>query len=151
MKGATVMMQISENNKNKYQRGVTLFELLIVLALIALMTAIASANISGASTQRAITTAAHQMRADFIRARMHADATNSSINIHLSETGYSIPALNINRTLSRKMRVRHEGSDVIMLGPGSWLRGYTIKLMQGSTSASITIAPLTRKIDVENE
>jgi prepilin-type N-terminal cleavage/methylation domain-containing protein len=151
MKGATVMMQISENNKNKHQRGVTLFELLIVLALIALMTAIASANISGASTQRVISTAAHQMRADFIHARMQADATNSSIAIHLGETGYAIPALNINRTLPRKIRVRHEGGDVIMLGPGSWFRGYTIRLTQGSASASITITPLTRKIGVKND
>jgi len=145
------MMQISVNNKNNHQRGVTLFELLIVLAIIALMTTITSANIRGASAQNVVKAAAQKLRADLIRARTKAHATNSSIRIKLNDTGYEIPALNINRVLPRKMQVIHDGGDVIIIGSGSWLRGYKIQLKQRNTTASISIAPLTREIEINNE
>lgn len=149
-KGAKVMMRISASNKKDLQKGVTLFELLIVLALIAIITTISGANIRGGSNQRMIMAAAQQMRADLIQARAEADAINAPIAIHLREFDYSIPDLNISRTLPRNMQIRYGENNVIIIGPGSWLREYEILLTQGNADATIVIAPLTRRIEITN-
>ena len=144
------MMQTLESNNAKCQIGLTLFELLIALVLISFMTVIASANFGNASQNRILAVAAQQMRADFIRARTKAYATNSTVSIYLSEGGYSIPGLELEREFSKKVTVTPGKNGIIMLGQGSWLRAHTIRLSSGNISTAISISPLTRKVEIQN-
>ncbi len=130
------------------QRGLTLFELLIALALISLMAVMASGGIRSASPHLAVRLASEQLLADIKRARLEADAANTAVTITIADAGYAISAIAIDRDLPRGVAIDvADGNEAgIIIGPGYWLKGYEIALSKGNAHATIIIEPITRRI-----
>lgn len=146
------MMPTSADAKaHSYQRGLTLFELLIALALISLMALMATGGMRNASPRLAVKLASEQLLADIKRARLEADASSTPVTIAITENQYAISALSINRALPRGVAVEIASSNEtdITIGPGYWLKGYDVMLSKGNAQSTIRIEPVTRRVTLQ--
>lgn len=134
-----------------HQRGLTLFELLIALALISLMALMASGGMRNASPRLAVKLASEQLLADIKRARLEADASNTAVTMAVTENQYAISALAITRALPRGVAVEIAGGNDtdITIGPGYWLKGYDLTLSKGDAQSTIRIEPVTRRVTLQ--
>lgn len=132
-------------------RGYTLFELLIALALLALLALMASSSVRASSPRLAVKLTSEQLLADVKRARLESGATNRPITIAFSEHSYSIPELNIERTLQSGVHTKLTGGDgkKIVLGPGFWLSDYRITVTKGVAFSTVSIDAVTRRATLE--
>ncbi|WP_291844222.1 GspH/FimT family pseudopilin [Maricaulis sp.] len=73
--------------------GVSLFELLVALAILAIATSLAGVAIGAGFRDRVLERAANQLERDLNQARIDARMSGQPVRIEISETGYRLPAL----------------------------------------------------------
>jgi type IV fimbrial biogenesis protein FimT len=76
--------------RRKSVSGFTLIEMMIVIAIIAILTAIAAPNFSNYMIQRRLNGAARQVMSDLMWARMQAVSKNNNFKITFSGNSYTI-------------------------------------------------------------
>lgn len=142
------------SRKARRQLGLTLFELLIALALISLMALLVSGGIGKSSPHFAVRLASEQMLADIKRARLEADASNAPVTIAISDAGYEIDALGLSRALPQGVVLVQPNGDKdaaedIIIGPGHWIKAYEVTLAKGDARSTISIEPVTRRVALQ--
>ena len=148
---AMAMMRTFASASLKHQRGVTLFELLIVLALISLSVVLAASGMRASSPRLAVTLATEQLEADLKRARVRAEATSTPVSVLLETSSYTIRELKIRKDLPRGVVLELEDgqSETITMGAGYWFNRHNIRLQKGSATSSIIIEPVTGRIKTQ--
>ncbi|GJL95263.1 MAG: hypothetical protein DHS20C05_16680 [Hyphococcus sp.] len=145
------MTPTSANAEQSQERGLTLFELLIVLALLGLMGLMAVSSVRASSPKLSVKTTAEQLLADLKRARIETESTGAPIDIVIEKEGYAIETLNVARTLPHgvNLSVANSTQSRLTIGPGYWLSGYEIEISKGDASAKLSIAPVTRRMSLQ--
>jgi type IV fimbrial biogenesis protein FimT len=108
------------------KRGFSLLEMMIVVALIAILSAVAAISIKSNMPQYYLSGAARQVMTDLMLTRMKAVSNNSAITVTFSSTGYSIGG--VTTDISSQFR------GVSLVSTGS-ITFFTM----GTTSGSVTI------------
>lgn len=134
------------------QRGVTLFELLIALALVALLATIAIGGVRASSPHLHVKLTAEQLLADLKRAREEAVATGAPAHFTFYAGHYAVDTLDLERALPSGVRIVIDGVAVdandpreISLDAGFAPRGHRIVIRKSTQEAEITIDPITRR------
>ena len=141
--GAMVKMQIS---KNARQTGLTLFELLVVLSLIGLVTSMSMVWLVSRMPQMAVTQASDILLTDLQRAKLLARTKGTTITVTLTSKGYSISDLAIKKNWPKGVSTSKQSASVIVLPPYNTGSTYKIFLHKGSANATITVDMFSGRI-----
>ena len=145
-------MLISPNRSREIsrQRGATLIELIIVIAIIAIGAAIAASPIRPNSPQRQIDFSLKQIEQDLKLSRATARLQGRDIYVVTTPNGYAIPGLKIDRAISPKIEIVMNSSfgDKILFSPSKpSFSIQSVKLTTDSIHGQIDVLPLTNKVE----
>lgn len=148
------MTRIFAADRRQGQRGLTLLELLIALALAALVAGLAAGGLRASSPQMHVKLTAEQLFADLKRARGEADITGAPVSIVFDGDGYGVEALRIERTVPAGVEISVDGggksgSHEIIFRPGFAARGRHIVIQKLERRSEIVIDPITRRISLK--
>lgn len=85
--------------------GASLFELLVVLAVLSLLASFSAALLVNAFPDRRLGAFAAGLEADLHTARLHVRRTGSVVQLELHEDGYGLPELGLERDWPNEVRV----------------------------------------------
>lgn len=142
-------------DKRECQRGVTLFELLIALALIALLTTAAVGGVRASSPHLHIKMASEQLLADLKRARGEAEITSKPVSVVFSNEQYDIEALNLQRIFPTGIQiavnnniVKDSDTQEIIFKPGFKPSSHSVVIWKSERRAEIIIDPITHRVSL---
>lgn len=130
------------------RRGLTLFELLVVLAILSAATLAAGSALSLQSQKRQIWVAAKTLETDLKRARLKSEIAGTPTTIRGDQYGYQIGDED-RREFPHNVTARWNGEDKGRLVFGGTNNGTTIELAGRQGSTRVVVAPLTGRISVE--
>lgn len=137
------------------ERGMTLLELLIALSIFAAVASLSGVALTGTLTHLRHERAAEQLVSDLRRTSLQARTRGTEARIEVSEAGYSVPALALERSWPRGVtaiwRVRQAGrwqlAAEIALPPRiSASPEVRIDILRGDQSFSVRIDPVTGRV-----
>lgn len=130
------------------RRGVTLFELLIVLAILSTTTLVAAGALGRNAAGRKLDGAGKQLLVDLKSARLRADALNADIIVAGRADGYRIDATGVDRVLPAGIEARWNGAPrgTVVVAPSPSRGGALVALSARDATIRIEIAPLTGRI-----
>ena len=139
------------------QKGLTLVELLVSLALLAALAAMAAGAMRASSPRLDVRGASERLIADIKRARLQTTVSQSEpVSIMFYADGYSITALGLERPLPHGVTVSittgvegREQTDEIILGPSSRLTPYHIDISKNGSRSVIAIDAITRRVSLQ--
>lgn len=131
------------------QLGVTLFELLVVLAIISLASGIAGASLKRALPALSVRQAASVLEADLQRARTRSLIESEPVRLNFFEDGYKIKKLELNRTLPSGVLLIWNGERPLFFASGIPSSGGTIGVTRGDRNVQIHIEPFTGRVSRE--
>lgn len=141
-------MAISEKNRSS-ERGMTLFEALIAVAILALASGVAAGAIGALSPRLVVDRAADQLVVDLKRARLAAQTSGSSVTILATDDGYRVHGLDIDRRfpsgLANDWNAGGARSIDFVVGLGQ--QGAAVTLRKGRSEAVIKIAAVSGRIE----
>ncbi len=137
------------------EHGFTLLELLIALSIFAAVASLSGVALTGTLSHLRHERAAEQLVSDLRRASLEARTQGTDTRILVTETGYSVPALDVERVWPRDVtavwRIREAGR--WQLAAGLVLPSRTvaspevrIELARGSETLPIRIDPVTGRV-----
>jgi len=126
------------NNK----RGFSLLEMMIVVALIAILSAVAVISIKSNMPQYYLSGAARQVLTDLMLARSKAVSNNTTTTVTFSSTGYSIGG--VTTDISSQFR----GVTLSTKSTTGIITFYTMGTTSGSDTITLTSPGLTSKLVV---
>ncbi len=105
--------RMPQQSRDRSQSGMTLLELLIALSIFAAVASLSGVALTGTLSHLRHERAAEQLVSDLRRASLEARIQGSEARIVVTETGYAVPALDIERVWPRDVtavwRVREAG------------------------------------------
>ncbi|WP_417493248.1 pilus assembly FimT family protein [Maricaulis sp.] len=137
------------------ERGMTLFELLIALSIFAAIASLSGVALAGSLGHLRYQRSAEQLVLDLRRASLKARSTGDETIIRLSPQGYSIEALEIDRTWPRDVtavwRVHQAGSwqvaTVLALPPRTVASPeLEVEILRGDDRLSVQIDRVTGRV-----
>ena len=142
------MTMLISSKDRRFQAGLSLFEMLLVLAIIAFVTASLSGNFLKISPQFVVNNTANHLVIDLKRARLEMLTTDTPISVSFSSDGYSIAALEITRAWPNAVSAEINGQRQyeIVFAPDAQLHGYDVSISKGGSNVTIGVAPITRRI-----
>ena len=126
----------------KDKRGFTLLEMMIVVALIAILSAVAVISIKSNMPQYYLSGAARQVLTDLMLARSKAVSNNTATSVTFSSTGYSIGG--VTTDISSQFR----GVTLSTKSATGIITFYTMGTTSGSDTITLTSPGLTSKMIV---
>jgi len=137
----------------KRQGGLTLLELLIALALVALIATMAAGGFGASFPQIHVRLASEQLVADLKRARVEAGILGVPVPVVFNEAGYGVEVLDLERVLPPGVRIAIDDAIVkveegreLFLYPGFAANGHRIVLWKAGRRAEITVDPITSRV-----
>ncbi|MEO0400703.1 MAG: prepilin-type N-terminal cleavage/methylation domain-containing protein [Pseudomonadota bacterium] len=141
----------SSDNAVRRQRGVTLMELLIVLAIMALATGLAAPVMRSSAETRAFDNGVKLLVSDLRRVRDAAERQGTVSDVELTEAGYRTQDGDLDREWPRGFKViATPNSDFVRLGGTPWSVGSTIAVTDGTRHRIITIEPFIGRIESDD-
>jgi len=126
----------------KDKRGFTLLEMMIVVALIAILSAVAVISIKSNMPQYYLSGAARQVLTDLMLARSKAVSNNTATTVNFSSTGYSIGG--VTTDISSQFR----GVTLSTKSTTGIITFYSMGTTSGSDTITLTSPGLTSKLVV---
>ena len=126
----------------KDKRGFTLLEMMIVVALIAILSAVAVISIKSNMPQYYLSGAARQVLTDLMLARSKAVSNNTATSVTFSSTGYSIGG--VTTDISSQFR----GVTLSTKSTTGIITFYSMGTTSGSDTITLTSPGLTSKLVV---
>jgi prepilin-type N-terminal cleavage/methylation domain-containing protein len=124
------------------KKGFTLLEMMIVVTLIAILSAVAVISIKSNMPQYYLSGAARQVLTDLMLARSKAVSNNSATTVTFSSTGYSIGG--VTTDISSQFR----GVTLSTKSTTGIITFYTMGTTSGSDTITLTSPGLTSKLVV---
>ena len=126
----------------KDKKGFTLLEMMIVVALIAILSAVAVISIKSNMPQYYLSGAARQVLTDLMLARSKAVSNNTATTVNFSSTGYSIGG--VTTDISSQFR----GVTLSTKSTTGIITFYSMGTTSGSDTITLTSPGLTSKLVV---
>lgn len=141
-------MKTFERADQSGARGFTLLEVLVVLAIVSIISAVIAGGVIARAPQFAVEAAANDLLIDLKRARLAAEMSGESVEVSGLSNGYLIEALAIERSARRGVRYSWDGRDsaTVTLGENIRQPGARIAISKGGARATIDIAPLSSEV-----
>ncbi|MEM9496148.1 MAG: prepilin-type N-terminal cleavage/methylation domain-containing protein [Pseudomonadota bacterium] len=127
--------------------GFSLFETLVVLALIAITATLAASAASPRSSSARLHSAVAQLVADLKETRMRAMLTGAAMEIQIDGDRYMVATADIERTLPKRITIEST-TETIIIDPHNIAGQLEISVSDGEASAIVEIAALTGEIRV---
>ena len=131
--------------------GISLMEMLIVLAIIALGTGITFTYFRGDGDARRVMESAQLLKSDLVRARQAALEQGAFVHVNFVQGNkYQIAALNLQRTTPPSIMLHASGSKVTF-APDGWSQFDAIAVSNRTTRKLISASPITGRIEISND
>lgn len=139
---------VSKSFERVQQKGFTLLEMLVVLAVLMLATSAATVGITKLSPSLAVKSASYQLLSDLKMARVTAMLKGAAVSVMFSEGGYDVKAIQVERAWPAGVSAVVDGpiENEILFSESTRLASFTVTLSKGKTHERIEIAPATHRI-----
>lgn len=141
-------MPISARNRGA-ERGATLLETLIAVAILSLASGVAAGAIGAMSPRLIVDRAADQLIVDLKRARLAGETSGEPVAIVADAGGYGVRALDLQRRFRAGLSGKWNGADAARFEftVGLSQQGALIELSKGKCAAIIEVAPISGRIE----
>lgn len=126
--------------------GATLFELLVVLAILASVSLVSASILSANAPERALDAAARMLVVDLKHARLKAEIEGAPVVVAGRRSGYGIPAADIEREFRRGVEARWNGAVAGEIVFGTSPRAADIELAMGGAVRRVSVAAMTGQV-----
>ncbi|WP_031555904.1 pilus assembly FimT family protein [Parvularcula oceani] len=133
----------------EHQFGFTLFELLIVLAVLAAATGIVGFALQGNGSSMTVRGAADRFASDLSRVATAARATGEAMTVELATDGYTATALGIDVRLSRGVSLSSSAGTSLTFYPDGYAQPVSVVLRRGEIQKVVSIEAYTGRIRAE--
>ncbi len=141
-------MPTSAGAETARQRGYTLTEMLVAVAIIAFATLASASAMMAGSPERVVDRAADALVLDLKRLRLQAELNGAPVSLEGDAHGYAAPAFDLGRRFPETLSIAWNGEPegAVLIGAGARGAGATITLTKSNARAVVRIAPATGKI-----